>query len=67
MELVNVRLHDRTGDNLGTIELPIWWTLDLGDLLAAEDGRLVRVAGALCEPGSPIAALVDVGPAASGA
>jgi hypothetical protein len=31
------------GDDVGTIELPVGWEIERGDLLASEDDRLVRV------------------------
>ena len=43
LELVAVRLHDRTGDDRVLVALPVGWTLERGDLLASEDDRLVRV------------------------
>ncbi len=60
-ELVSVRLHDSTGDDRGLVEVPAGWTLGPGDLLADEDGRLVRVLElvVLPEP-SRVAALVKV-------
>jgi len=61
VELITVRLHDRSGDVVGTIELPAGWVLDPGDLLATTDGRLVCVARVLFrDPDSAIAALVEV-------
>jgi hypothetical protein len=61
LELVPVRLHDSTGDDLGLVELPVGWALELGDLLCDEDGRLVRVVDVvLTRPEAVIAALVRV-------
>ena len=38
-----VRLHDEHGADARTVELAVGWRLELGDLLADELGRLVRV------------------------
>jgi hypothetical protein len=52
-ELITVRLHDRSGHDAGKIELPSGWAIEPGDLLAADDGRLICVARVIvCEPGS---------------
>jgi hypothetical protein len=40
MELVACRMHDRTGDDLGLVELPVGWELAPGDMLGSEDGRI---------------------------
>jgi invasion protein IalB len=61
VELIIIRLHDRSGDDVGTIELPSGWMIEPGDLLATDDGRLVCVARVVvCAPGSAVAALVEV-------
>jgi len=61
LELARVRLHDRTGDDRGIVELPVGWELAPGDLLADEDGGLVRVVCLVpVEPGHAIVALVRV-------
>ena len=62
LELVACRLHDRTGDDLGLIELPTGWELASGDLLCDERGHLVRVVDLVpcTSPPSRIAALVKV-------
>ena len=67
MELVTIRLHDRSGDVVGTIQLPSGWVIDPGDLLATEDGRLVCVARVLLyEPDDAVGALVEVDTAVVG-
>jgi len=61
VELTTVRLHDRSGDDVGTIELSSGRVIEPGDLLATEDGRLVCVARVvLCEPGNAVAARIEV-------
>jgi len=63
LEFVPVRLHDEHGDDAGVVELPDGWTLELGDLLANERGRLVRVERLVPTPaGSPVGALIEVVP-----
>jgi hypothetical protein len=63
LELARVRLHDHTGDDRGTVELPGGWVLEPGDLLVDDDGRLVRVRRLIpSPPGSAIAALAEVVP-----
>lgn len=67
VELITVRLHDRSGDDVGTIELPSGWVIEPGDLLATVDGRLVCVARVVvCEPGDAVGALVEVDSAVVG-
>jgi len=67
VELVTVRLHERSGDDVGTIELPSGWVIEPGDMLAGEDGQLVCVSRiVLCEPGDALAALVEVDSAVVG-
>ena len=61
LELVPVRLAAPDGDDAGLVELAAGRTLELGDLLATEAGRLVRVETILeCPSGSAVAALVQV-------
>jgi urease accessory protein UreE len=63
LELVRVRLHDRSGDDLGVAELPAGWTLGPGDLLVDGDGRVVQVVELVpFPPPSRIAALAKVTP-----
>jgi hypothetical protein len=63
LELVPVRLHDPTGGDVGRVELPVGWVIELGDVLLDEHGRLVRVVDfVLASPGAAIAALVKVTP-----
>jgi urease accessory protein UreE len=67
VELVTIRLHDRSGDVVGTIQLPSGWVIDPGDLLATEDGRLVCVARVLLhDPDDALGALVEVDAAVVG-
>jgi urease accessory protein UreE len=67
VELITVRLHDPSGDDVGKIELPSGWVIEPGDLLASEDGRLVCVARVvLCERGDAVAARVEVNSAVVG-
>lgn len=62
LELVRVRLHDRTGDDVGLVELPAGWTIGPGDELVDGGGRLVRVLELVVFPVgcSPVAALAKV-------
>jgi hypothetical protein len=39
LALVAVRMHAVEGDDRGAAELPVGWTLEVGDLLVDEDGR----------------------------
>jgi urease accessory protein UreE len=64
LELVRVRLHDRAGDDVGLVELPLGWVLELGDLLVDDEGRLVQVTDVVPFPAaSALAALVSIAPA----
>jgi hypothetical protein len=61
VELARVRLHDVDGDDLGVVELPDGSVLEVGDEVAAEDGRIVRVTRLVPSlPRSVIAALAEV-------
>jgi hypothetical protein len=55
IELVGVRLHALDGDDRGTAELPVGWTLEVGNLLVDDAGQLVRVVDLI--PVAPPAAI----------
>jgi hypothetical protein len=54
------RLHDSSGDDLGTAHLPT--PIEPGDLVAVEHGEFRVVDAIIGPPGSPIGALVKVQP-----
>jgi hypothetical protein len=61
LEPVLVRPVGADGDDLGLVELIDGWLLEVGDLLAADDGRLVRVDGLVPTPaGSAVGGLAQV-------